>query len=183
MTAALIIIDMQMEMQHRIDEGVGHVNGSASEVITNLVKEFRAQSIAVIHVRHQNMDPASPFYKDASGFAPMPCDYADDCEAVFVKTTSSAFASTSLERHLREQGIKHLYIAGAVAGFCVASSIRSACDLGFEVTAVKDAILGFDLPSAGLDAKEIFNVTMGLLESNFSKAASADAVLKGLKAQ
>ena len=180
MTAALIIIDMQMEMQHRIDEGGGHVNGKAAEVITKLAKEFRARSIPVVHVRHQNMDPASPFHIDASGFPPMPCDYADDGEAVFVKTTSSAFMSTPLESHLREQGIERLYITGAVAGFCVASSIRSACDLGFQVTAVKDAILGFDLPSAGLDAEEIFNVTMALLESNFSKVASANVVLKEL---
>jgi len=65
------------------------------------------------------------FQKDASGFPPMPCDYADDSEAVFVKTTSSAFASTSLERHLREQGIKHLYIAGAVSADAVLKGLKA----------------------------------------------------------
>ncbi len=50
---------------------------------------------------------------------------------------------------MRERGITHLVVVGAVAGFCVNSTVRAASDLGFAVTVVTDAVIGFDLPSPG----------------------------------
>lgn len=45
---------------------------------------------------------------------------------------------------------------GAVAGFCVNSTIRSGSDLGLAMTVVRDAVLGFPLEGDGLDAKAIY---------------------------
>ena len=56
----------------------------------------------------------------------MACARERPGETVLVKTTSSAFPSTSLETHLRERGIARLFVVGAVAGFCVNSTVRSA---------------------------------------------------------
>ena len=99
-------------------------------------------------------------------------------ESVFVKSSSSAFASTGLETHLRERGITHLVVVGAVAGFCVNSTVRAASDLGFAVTVVTDAVIGFDLPSAGLDAQVIFDVTMGLLAADFATLCDSESVIE-----
>ena len=178
MTTALIIIDMQADMQARLDRGQDHVNGDAPAKITRLAAGFRAANLPVIHVRHADADPSSPFHPDQPGHQPMPCDLAFPNEAVFVKTTSSAFASTGLADHLRASGIDHIFVCGAVAGFCVTSSVRSAADLGFRVTVVQDAVLGFDLP--GLSAAEIFNVSMGLLAADFAQMSDVDAVLAGV---
>lgn len=99
----------------------------------------------------------------------MPCAQGTAGEIVVVKKSSSAFATTNLENHLRVADVSHLYVVGAVAGFCVNSTVRSASDLGFKVSVVRDAVIGFDLPSANLDAQTIFDVTMGLLEADFAE--------------
>ncbi len=174
---ALLIIDMQADMQHRIDAGYDHVHGDAGTVITRLAEHARWAGVPVIHVRHSETDPASPFHPSAPGYLPLPCDREQPGEAVFVKTSSSAFATTGLEAHLRQNGIDRLIVTGAVAGFCVTSTVRAASDLGFQVTVVREAVLGFGLPHAGLSARQIFDVSLGLLAADFSQVVDADAAL------
>lgn len=180
MHTALVIIDMQMVMQERIDSGRQHINPDAPVNVAALVTAFRDAQRPVVHVRHAEGDPGSPLHPDASGYPPMPCAQNAEGEIVFVKTSSSAFASTKLEQHLRAATLSHLYIVGAVAGFCVNSTVRSASDLGFEVSVVRDAILGFDLPSANLDAQTIFDVTMGLLEADFADVVDTATAIRAL---
>ena len=179
MTTALLIIDMQADMQARLDAGRDHVNGDAATKIARLAKGFRAAGLPVVHVRHADADPASSFHPDQPGHAPMPCAEAEAGEMVFVKSTSSAFASTGLERHLRDTGVDRLFVCGAVAGFCVTSTVRSAADLGFDVTVVKDAVLGFGLPD--VSAADIFTVSMALLAADFATMTDTDAVLVSLR--
>lgn len=169
MTSALLIIDMQMVMQERLDAGREHVNGEAGKNIATLAAAFRAARKPVIHIRHAEPDPASALHRDAPGCQPMSCARARDNEPVFVKSTSSAFASTELEGYLHEVGITHLVVTGAVAGFCVNTTVRAGSDLGFRMSVVRDAVLGFDLPDANLSARAIFDVTMAHLASDFAE--------------
>lgn len=180
MSKALVIIDMQMVMQERIDAGRQYVNPGAPENVAALVAACRQAGKPVFHVRHEEIDPASPLHAHAPGYQVMPCaeDAAD--EIVVVKRSSSAFATTDLERHLRARDISHLYIVGAVAGFCVNSTVRSASDLGFKVSVVRDAVIGFDLPSANLDAQTIFDVTMDLLEADFAEVIDTSTAVSVL---
>jgi nicotinamidase-related amidase len=177
---ALVIIDMQQEMQNRIDAGRDCVNPDAASRIAALARAFRQNGLAVLHVRHRSDDPASPLHADAPGYPAIAEAQALEGEAVFVKSTSSAFASTGLERHLRENGITGLAACGAVAGFCVNSTVRAGCDLGFDMTVVRDATLGFDLPRAGQSAQTIFDVTMAHLEADFARVVDASALLEAL---
>jgi len=163
---ALIIIDMQMDMQHRLDSGREHVNPEAPGNIAALAAAFRQKRQPVIHAGN-------------AGYGPMPCDEALEGEAVVIKTTSSAFASTHLEQHLRNAGITSLVVTGAVAGFCVNSTVRAGADLGFRMTVVRDAVIGFDLPDAGISARAAFDVTMAFLEADFASIADTAAALAG----
>lgn len=174
---ALIIIDMQMEMQHRIAAGRDCVNPGAPERIAALADAFRNQNLPVIHIRHRDDNPDSPLHADAEGYPPMPCAEADAGEQVFVKQTSSAFASTDLETHLREKGIRELVVTGAVAGFCVNSTVRNGADLGFAMLVVQDAVVGFGLPDAGLSARSIFDVTMAHLQADFAHLIDASSIM------
>lgn len=180
MNTALVIIDMQMVMQERIDAGRQHVNPGASENVAALVVAFRQAGKPVFHVRHEERDPASPLHIDAPGYQVMPCAQDTAGEIVVVKKSSSAFATTNLESQLRTGNVSHLYIVGAVAGFCVNSTVRSASDLGFKVSVVRDAVIGFDLPAANLDAQTIFDVTMGLLEADFAEVVETARVIEAL---
>lgn len=177
MTSALLVIDMQMDMQFRLAAGREHVNPGALDKIARLLAHFRQQKRPVIHIRHADRDPQSPFHPDSAGYAPAPCAKEIAGEPVFIKTTSSGFASTDLANYLQAHGVDQLVVAGAVAGFCVNSTVRAGADLGIKMTVVKDAVLGFDLPSAGLSAAVIFDVTMALLEADFAEVVESAEVL------
>lgn len=173
---ALIIIDMQMEMQRRIEAGRDCVNADAPIQIATLADAFRQRGLPVIHIRHRDDNPESPLHADAAGYPPMPCAEPIEGEAVFVKQTSSAFASTDLAAYLQGKGITNLIVTGAVAGFCVNSKVRNGADLGFDMTVVRDAVIGFDLPAARQTARVIFDVTMAHLEADFAHLIDTSAV-------
>ncbi len=69
---ALLIIDMQMTMQHRIEAGRPHVNAGAPAAIDSLATAFRDAGRPVIHVRHAEADPASPMHPEAPAMRPWP---------------------------------------------------------------------------------------------------------------
>lgn len=107
----------------------------------------------------------------------MPCAEALDDEPIFVKTTSSPFASTRMEKYLRDNGIGTLVVTGAVAVFCVNTTVRAGSDLGSKVIVVRDAVMGFDMPDEQLSARAIFDVTMAHLKSDFAEIIESDAIL------
>lgn len=174
---ALLTIDLQMEMQHRIDKGRDCVNPDAAAPVTALIDAFRQQAWPVIHIRHRDDTPGSPLHADATGYPPMACAAEKEGDAVFVKRTSSAFASTDLAAYLREKGVTDLVVTGAVAEFCVNSTVRQGADLGFAMTVARDAVIGFDLPDAGLSAQAIFDVTMALLQADFARVVDTSDLL------
>ncbi|WP_243766217.1 isochorismatase family protein [Streptomyces sp. GC420] len=50
-----------------------------------------------------------------------------------------AFATTDLDIQLKRRGVQHVTVAGMIGTMCVESTARSAMELGYEVTLVKDA--------------------------------------------
>lgn len=174
---ALLIIDMQGAILERIEAGLACVHAQAPERISALAAHYRHEGLPVVHVRHSDPDPRSPFHESAEGCRPMACARAEAGEAVFVKRTSSAFASTNLAEHLQELGITDLAVTGAVAGFCVNSTVRAGSDLGYKMMVIEDAVVGFELPGAGLSARAIFDVTMALLKQDFAKVVTAEMLL------
>ncbi len=179
MKTALVIIDMQMMMQDRMEGGRDFVSPDAPQNVAALAAYFRAQGHTVAHVRHCDDTKGSPLHPEATGYPPMACAVEKEGEPVFIKTTSSAFASTDLETWLRSIGVTDIVVAGAVASFCVNSTVRTGCDLGFNMHLVRDAVIEFDLPQAGLGAAQIFDVTLGLLEADFATIVTTAEVVEG----
>jgi nicotinamidase-related amidase len=52
---------------------------------------------------------------------------------------SSGFANTDLDMELKKHGIHKLIVIGLIAHTCIEATIRFAAELGYEVTAVRDA--------------------------------------------
>jgi len=52
---------------------------------------------------------------------------------------SSGFANTDLDLQLKKHGIHQLIVIGLIAHTCIEATVRYASELGYEVTAVKDA--------------------------------------------
>ena len=171
MTTAVLIIDMQQGMADRIAAGRAPVNPAAMDRMVALLAHARQTAMPVIHVHHDDPDPASPFRKGLPGAASMPCAAPLVGEAVLWKHGSSAFAGTGLDAHLRQHGIDRLIVAGAVAAFCVTSTVRSASDLGYSVMLPEDTLLGFDLPAHDgerIDAATVQRVTLSILGADFA---------------
>jgi nicotinamidase-related amidase len=56
---------------------------------------------------------------------------------------SSGFANTDLDLQLKKHGIHQLIVIGLIAHTCVEATVRYAAELGYEVTAVKDATASY----------------------------------------
>jgi nicotinamidase-related amidase len=54
--------------------------------------------------------------------------------------TSCGFTGTDLDQRLRERGIEDVVLAGALSNTCVEATGRTACDLGYRVTFLNDAM-------------------------------------------
>ncbi|QYK41324.1 MAG: isochorismatase family protein [Paracoccaceae bacterium] len=179
MATGLLVIDMQMGMADRTTAGRPRANPQAEDHVAALLSLFRERGLPVVHVHHDDPDPASPFRRDAPGGAPMPCALPVAGEAVIWKSGSSAFAGTGLDAHLRRAGIDRLVLVGAVAAFCVTSTCRWAHDLGFAVILPGDALIGFDIPAhdgGRIDAATVLRVTLSLLGADFAQLVTADQV-------
>jgi nicotinamidase-related amidase len=72
-------------------------------------------------------------------------DFAPQPDDVVVKEHwgSSGFANTDLDVSLRQRGITHVVVIGLLAETCVEATARSADELGYHVTLVKDATAAF----------------------------------------
>jgi nicotinamidase-related amidase len=171
MTRAVLVIDMQEGMADRIRAGRPTATPDAPARIAALLAQARAVGLPVIHVLHDDHHPESPFRKGHPDAEPMPCALPLPGEAQFWKHGSSAFHDTGLDAYLKANRITELVIAGAVAAFCVTSTVRQASDLGYKVLLPQDALLGFDLPAhdgGTLDAGTVFRVTLSLLGADFA---------------
>ncbi len=176
---AVLVIDMQEGMADRIRAGRETATPDAPDRIAALLARARDRGMPVIHVLHDDPHPESPFRKGEPGAVPMPCAVPREGETVLWKQGSSAFHGTGLDAHLKGQGITELVVAGAVAAFCVTSTVRQASDLGYKVLLPQDALLGFDLPAhdgGRIDAGTVFRVTLSLLGADFATLTTVEAL-------
>ncbi len=176
---AVLVIDMQEGMADRIRAGRPTATPDAPDRIADLLAGARVSGMPVIHVLHDDPHPESPFRKGEPGAEPMPCAVPKAGETVLWKHGSSAFHGTGLDANLKAQGITELVVAGAVAAFCVTSTVRQASDLGYRVLLPQDALLGFDLPAhdgGQIDAGTVFRVTLSLLGADFATLTTVEAL-------
>lgn len=174
---ALLIIDMQRFVTQRIESGIAFYPTDSMTNMQSVIATFRRAGKPVLHVRHETLEPGSPLHRDTPQFLPVEGFEARDDEPVFVKTTSSAFNSTDLHAELKLAQIDEVTVIGAVAGFCINSTIRSGSDLGLAMTVVRDAVVSFPLEGADLGAKVVLDVTLGLLEAGFARGVNTAALI------
>lgn len=80
---------------------------------------------------------------------------------------------------LRDMGTRRIVVIGAVAAFCVTSTVRAASDLGYAVVLPGDALLGFDIAAhdgGRIAADVVLRVTLSLLGADFAQLVTAEGV-------
>ena len=135
--AALIIVDVQEVLD---DPSQGELNNANAEKnIVRLLERWRRDQLPVFHLQYISPRKASPFHKDAPGTGikepvkPLPG------EPVIVKHFESAFMKTNLEERLSKAGLHTLVFAGFYTDQCLAATVKTANNLGFDVYVVSDA--------------------------------------------
>jgi nicotinamidase-related amidase len=183
-TTALIVVDVQKAFDERDAIGDARNNPDAIARIGDLLAGFRAKGAMVVHVRHASRNPRSRFRPELPGFVVKDEAREQPGEPVLVKHANAAFIGTDLEARLRDQGIDHVVIVGAMTNYCVETTARMAGNLGFDTKLVRDATWTYDL--AGLDgarfpAEQVHAVTLANLNGEFAEIVTARDVLRRLE--
>ncbi len=155
--------------------------------VRRLQDAFRAHrdvGLEVIHTRIQSMTTdgrdrgpghkalnlhAAPGSKEAE-FLPQVAPVAD--ELVFNKTASGVFNSTNIEYVLRNLRIGRLYVAGVYTNECVSTTVRDACDRGFETLIVHDACAGSETA--------LHDATLNVLRDRYARILSTDEAIAAI---
>ncbi len=180
---ALLLIDVQ---QGFADPRWGARNNpDAERQIGALLGAWRRARWPVIHVQHMSQEPGSPLRASLPGNAFKPEAMPQDGEPVFQKSVNSAFIGTTLEAHLRREGIHALVIVGLTTDHCVSTTARMAGNLGFGVVVVEDATATFERTGPdGLrySAEQMHRIALASLHGEFAQVQSAHDVLTRLRA-
>lgn len=114
------------------------------ETIAALIDRARKQRIPVVFLQNDGPagtldEPGSPGWQLA-----LPVQRED---LVIRKTSDDGFAGTGLDRVLAEHGAACLAVVGAISEMCVAATVRSALQHGFEVLLPHDGHGTYDVPA------------------------------------
>jgi len=146
--------------------------------VNHLQEKFRTHRLEVIHTRIQSLTQdgrdrgpghkrlglhAAPGSKEAE-FMPEVAPVGD--EIIVNKTASGVFNSTNLEYILRNMNITGLFIVGVYSNECVSTAIRDACDLGFHVTLIEDAVATV--------TPELENATITTMKDRYARVMSTE---------
>ncbi|MEG2267029.1 MAG: isochorismatase family protein [Acinetobacter sp.] len=168
MATALLIIDMQNFVTDRMNQGVEMFPHNAVDNMHAILEVFRNSMSPVIHIRHQSTEEGSLLHHSSLLSHPVKGFEEKQGEPVFIKNTSSAFSSTGLLTYLKDHQISECIVIGAVAGFCVTSTVRAGADAGLNMTVIQDAVISFALKGGEPRAKTILDVTLALLAADFA---------------
>lgn len=176
--SALVLIDVQQGFDD--PKWGARNNPDAESNMARLLALWRSRQRPVIHVQHCSTEAGSPLRPELSGCAFKQEVVPMEGEPVFQKKVHSGFIGTGLEPYLRENGIRHLVVAGLTTDHCVSTTVRMAADLGFGVSLVSDAVATFD--KAGPDgitytAEHIHAVHLASLDGEFCEVVATDALV------
>jgi nicotinamidase-related amidase len=133
---ALIVVDL---MPRIVEQDMGPHKGADVVARANrLATALRRAGGTVVPVRVERPHVAEQ--PPGSGFVPEMRPRPDDI--AIVKRTVGAFYGTGLAERLRERDVQTVVMTGIATTMGVESTARAACDHGFDVVFVADAMSG-----------------------------------------
>ena len=176
--AALIVIDVQNAID---DPRWGPRNNPHAErAIDALIAAWREEGLPIVHIRHDSVEPGSPYRPDRPSHAFKPETAPRPGEAVVGKSAHSAFVATALEETLDGLGATTLVVCGVLTHNSVEATARHAADLGYRVFVVADACWAVALAdgAGGLWPAEIVHrVALACLSGEYAAIVDTDMTL------
>ncbi|MBV8103881.1 MAG: cysteine hydrolase [Hyphomicrobiales bacterium] len=177
--AALIVIDVQEAID---DPCWGPRNNLGAEVnIAALIAAWRAERLPIIHVRHDSVEPGSPYAPGAPGHRFKACAMPLDGEPVVGKTANSAFVGAALEGLLDGLGATTLVICGVLTSSSVETTARHAGNLGYQTFVVADAcwtVDKVDLQGRRWPAEDVHALSLAHLNGEYATVVDTRTTLE-----
>ena len=173
---------MLVDLQHAIDDPAWgeRNNPEAENLIARLLAHWRARQWPLIHIRHDSLDPKSPYRPGQRGNDFKPQASPIKSETVIAKQTNNAFVGTDLEARLRDAGHTALVVAGVITNNSVEATVHMAGNLGFATWLVEDACFTFgrkDWAGTWRTADEIHAMSLANLDGEYCTVIPPDALL------
>jgi nicotinamidase-related amidase len=139
MKTALILVDIQNDY---FAGGRMELVGmeAAAEEAGRLLAYFRENRMPTFHIQHISTREGATFFlantpgvEIHASVKPAPDD------PVIQKSFPNSFRETALFEALKDFGVDHVVICGAMSHMCIDATTRAAADLGFQCTLIHDA--------------------------------------------
>ena len=171
MKPALVIIDVQRAIDDPRWARHGPRNHPGAERnIAKLLETWRGAGLPIYHVRHDSVEPASPYRPHQPGNEFKPEAAPQPGETIVAKQTNSAFIGTGLEARLRRAGHTTLVVCGVITNNSVEATVRMAGNLGFATYLAEDACFTFARPDwqgRPRSAEEVHAMTLANLDGEY----------------
>lgn len=158
-------------------------NPEAERNIERLLEAWRVRGLPIFHVRHDSVEPGSPYRPGQPGHEFKPEAMPGPGETLIVKQTNSAFIGTDLEQRLRAGGHRTLVICGVITNNSVEATVRMAGNLGFDTYLVEDACFTFaklDRQGRLWSADDVHALSLANMDEEYCKVTTTEEAL-GLK--
>jgi nicotinamidase-related amidase len=179
MKPALLVIDVQNEYFSPHGQWVLPEGRKALEAIQQLISAFRAVQLPVIHIAHEEPDPASPIFRTKTiAVEIIPEITILPGEARILKHVPGAFTQTELETLLRNANCDTVVVCGFMTHLCCDTTTRQASERGFAILFASDATATHDLELHGkvVPYQVIQETTLAIMTEFATVLSTADTV-------
>lgn len=132
--------------------------------IGDVILRARAVGLPVVYVQHAG-GSGHLLERGSEGWQIHPDIEPRKGDTAIAKTTPDSFCETRLKAELASLDAKNLIVVGNQTEFCVDTTCRSACSLGYRVTLLKDGHSTWD--SEHLKARQIIDHHNSVLGRHF----------------
>lgn len=170
----LLVIDVQRAIDH---PSWGPRNNPDAEArIAALLATWREEGLPIVHVRHDSVEPGSPYRpgQPLHGFKPeaQPLPH----ETIVPKRSGSAFVGTDLEARLEAGGHTTLVVCGVLTSNSVETTVRHAGCLGFRTFLAGDACWAVgrrDAAGRVWPAEAVHDLSLAHLDGEYARVVGA----------
>jgi len=178
---ALIVVDVQESFPNRDYYQEKYVPAFVEQA-QKLIDGAKSAGAAIVQIFH--IEPTGAFSKTSGNIktlAPIQLEPT----TIIEKYRHSAFAGTTLDIWLKENGINEITVCGIRSEQCCETTTRHGSDIGYKVNYVTDATLTFDMThpdGSTLSADQIKHRTETVLSERFATIRTVDDAITHMKA-
>ena len=162
-----------------------HADAATASAVARLIAHWRERGLAIVHLRHDSMDPDAPDAVGAPGHDFVEAARPGEGEIVVEHRTGNTFIGTDLMQVLEDTGSHELVVCGARLEGAVESTVRMAHALGFLALVPADAVAAgevADREGRRWDRQEVKALTLAVLDGTFASVVTVEALTAGADA-